>query len=143
MRYRWSIKVGDAWYAGTDANVFLSLAGDQASMREVQISDPDAINDWEKGDTYHGMLETEDLGEIQTGTLRHDHLPIRLGAILSFAALGAEGEGGMLHGLEDRAREVQEMVFAIILARDLRASRRGEPPDLLTSALSSAESDQS
>ena len=30
------------------------------------------------------------------------------------------------------------MVFAIILASDLRASRRGEPPDLLTSALSSA-----
>jgi len=75
---------------------------------------------------------------VLTGTLRHDHLPIRLGAILSFAALGGEGEGGMLHGLEDRAREVQEMVFAIILARDLRASRRGEPPDLLTSALSSA-----
>jgi ParB family chromosome partitioning protein len=75
---------------------------------------------------------------VLTGTLRHDHLPIRLGAILSFAALGSEGEGGMLHGLEDRAREVQEMVFAIILARDLRASRRGEPPDLLTSALSSA-----
>jgi ParB family chromosome partitioning protein len=75
---------------------------------------------------------------VLTGTLRHDHLPIRLGAILSFAALGAEGEGGMLHGLEDRAREVQEMVFAIILARDMRASRRGEPPDLLTSALSSA-----
>ncbi|MBN1205943.1 MAG: HEAT repeat domain-containing protein, partial [Myxococcaceae bacterium] len=75
---------------------------------------------------------------VLTGTLRHEHLPIRLGAILSFAALGAEGEGGMLHGLEDKAREVQEMVFAIILARDLRASRRGEPPDLLTSALSSA-----
>ncbi|WP_224240450.1 HEAT repeat domain-containing protein [Hyalangium gracile] len=75
---------------------------------------------------------------VLTGTLRHEHLPIRLGAILSFAALGVEGEGGMLHGLEDRAREVQEMVFAIILARDLRASRRGEPPDLLTSALSSA-----
>ncbi|WP_224368578.1 HEAT repeat domain-containing protein [Hyalangium versicolor] len=75
---------------------------------------------------------------VLTGTLRHDHLPIRLGAILSFAALGSEGEGGMLHGLEDRAREVQEMVFAIILARDLRASRRGGPPDLLTSALSSA-----
>jgi ParB family chromosome partitioning protein len=75
---------------------------------------------------------------VLTGTLRHEHLPIRLGAILSFAALGAEGEGGMLHGLEDRAREVQEMVFAIILARDLRAQRRGEPPDLLISALSSA-----
>ncbi|WP_426734201.1 HEAT repeat domain-containing protein [Myxococcus faecalis] len=74
---------------------------------------------------------------VLTGNLRHDHLPIRLGAILSFAALGSEGDGGLLHGLEDRAREVQEMVFAIVLARDLRATRRGEPPDLLASALSS------
>ena len=73
MRYRWSIKVGDAMYAGTDANVFLSLAGLDANMREVQISDPDAINDWEKGDTYHGVVETDDLGELQSGTLRHDN----------------------------------------------------------------------
>ncbi len=72
MRYRWSIKVGDSMYAGTDANVYLSLAGDIANMREVQISDPDAVNDWEKGDVYHGLLETEELGELQTGTLRHD-----------------------------------------------------------------------
>ncbi|NPC72768.1 hypothetical protein HPP05_23745 [Corallococcus exiguus] len=74
---------------------------------------------------------------VLTGNLRHEHLPIRLGAILSFAALGHEGDGGLLHGLEDSAREVQEMVFAIVLARDLRASREGGPPDLLTSALSS------
>ncbi|RKH55272.1 HEAT repeat domain-containing protein [Corallococcus llansteffanensis] len=74
---------------------------------------------------------------VLTGNLRHEHLPIRLGAILAFAALGPEGDGGLLHGLEDAAREVQEMVFAIVLARDLRASRDGGPPDLLTSALSS------
>ncbi|RKH60984.1 hypothetical protein D7X96_32585 [Corallococcus interemptor] len=74
---------------------------------------------------------------VLTGNLRHEHLPIRLGAILAFAALGPEGDGGLLHGLEDSAREVQEMVFAIVLARDLRASREGGPPDLLTSALSS------
>ena len=72
MRYRWEIKTSDTWYAGTDASVFLSLSGLDASMREVQISDPDAINDWEKGDINHGSIETEDLGELQTGTLRHD-----------------------------------------------------------------------
>ena len=72
MRYRWEIKTSDAWYAGTDASVFLSLNGLDASMREVQISDPDAINDWEKGDINHGSIETDDLGELQTGTLRHD-----------------------------------------------------------------------
>ncbi|WP_437280893.1 HEAT repeat domain-containing protein [Sorangium sp. So ce375] len=78
---------------------------------------------------------------VLTGTLRHDHPPIRVATIMSFAALGPEGYGGMLQGLEDSSREVQEIVFAIVLARDLRAFRRGDPPDLLTSALSSQRSD--
>ncbi|WP_437929837.1 HEAT repeat domain-containing protein [Sorangium sp. So ce291] len=78
---------------------------------------------------------------VLTGTLRHEHPPIRVATIMSFAALGPEGYGGMLQGLEDSAREVQEIVFAIVLARDLRAFRRGDPPDLLTSALSSQRSD--
>ncbi|WP_437592087.1 HEAT repeat domain-containing protein [Sorangium sp. So ce1000] len=78
---------------------------------------------------------------VLTGTLRHEHPPIRVATIMSFAALGPEGYGGMLQGLEDSSRDVQEIVFAIVLARDLRAFRRGDPPDLLTSALSSQRSD--
>lgn len=74
---------------------------------------------------------------VLTGTLRHEHPPIRVGAILSFAALGPEGYGGMLQGLEDASREVQRIVLAVILARDLRAFRKQESPELLTSALSS------
>lgn len=74
---------------------------------------------------------------VLTGTLRHDHAPIRVGAVLSFAALGPEGYSGMLQGLEDPSREVQRVVLAVILARDLRAFRKSETPDLLTSALSS------
>ena len=74
---------------------------------------------------------------VLTGTLRHDHLPIRFSAIVSFAALGPEGYGGMLQGLEDESSEVQEIVFAIVLSRDLYAFRRGQPPELLASALSS------
>ncbi|MGK4006492.1 HEAT repeat domain-containing protein [Sorangium sp. So ce1036] len=78
---------------------------------------------------------------VLTGTLRHEHPPIRVATIMSFAALGPEGYGGMLQGLEDSSREVQELVFAIVLARDLRAFRRGDPPDLLASALSSQRAD--
>jgi ParB family chromosome partitioning protein len=78
---------------------------------------------------------------VLTGNLKHPQLTIRIGAILSFAALGPEGYGGMLQGLEDSDRDVQERVFAIVLARDLRALRRGEAPDLLTSALSSQRPD--
>lgn len=72
MRYRWEIRTGDTWYAGTDANVFLSLTGDRNSMKEMEINDPDTNNDWEKGDINHGAFETADLGNINTGTLRHD-----------------------------------------------------------------------
>ncbi len=74
---------------------------------------------------------------VLTGTLRHEHPPIRVGAVLSFAALGPEGYGGMLQGLEDPSREVQRIVLSIILARDLRAFRKQDAPELLTSALSS------
>ncbi len=78
---------------------------------------------------------------VLTGNLKHPQLAIRIGAILSFAALGPEGYGGMLQGLEDSDKDVQERVFAIVLARDLRALRRGESPDLLASALSSQRHD--
>ena len=72
MRYTWTVKTGDVWYAGTDANVFLSLNGLDAVMKEVKIDDPNSINDWEKGDVNHGGFETADLGDLRTGTLRQD-----------------------------------------------------------------------
>ena len=72
MHYRWDCKTASTWYAGTDANIFLSLRGDKASMQEVELNDPDTVNDWEKGDTNHGAIETADLGNLQTGTLRQD-----------------------------------------------------------------------
>ncbi len=72
MHYRWEIKTGTTWYAGTDANVYLSLRGDKASMAEIELNDPDDTNDWEKGDVNHGTIDTADLGNVQTGTLKHD-----------------------------------------------------------------------
>lgn len=72
MRYRWEIKTGETWYAGTDANSYLSLSGTTASMKEMELNDPDTTNDFEKGDINHGSFETADLGNINTGTLRHD-----------------------------------------------------------------------
>lgn len=72
MRYTWTIRTGDVWYAGTDSNVYLSLNGSDAVMKEVQIDDPNSVNDWEKGDVNSGSIETQDLGELQTGILRSD-----------------------------------------------------------------------
>lgn len=78
---------------------------------------------------------------VLVGSLRHPHPPIRVGAVLSFAALGPEGCGGMLQGLEDPSEEVQEAVLLVVLARDLRAARRGEAPDLLAAALSASRTE--
>lgn len=76
---------------------------------------------------------------VLVGTLAHDHRPIRLGAILSLAALGPEGSRGLLRGLEDRDREVQELVFAIVTARDVVRTRRAQAPDLMLAALASSQ----
>jgi ParB family chromosome partitioning protein len=75
---------------------------------------------------------------VLAGTLKHEHRPIRLGAILSFVALGPDGVRGILQGLEDSDREIQDLVFGIIVARDVALARAGHPPDLLLSALASA-----
>jgi hypothetical protein len=72
VHYRWEIKTGSTWYAGTNANVYLTLRGDKAAMQEVELNDPDSNDDWEKGDTNHGTIDTADLGNLQTGTLKHD-----------------------------------------------------------------------
>jgi ParB family chromosome partitioning protein len=76
---------------------------------------------------------------VLVGTLAHEHRPIRLGAILSLAALGPDGSRGLLRGLEDRDREVQDLVFAIVVARDVARVRAGQPPDLLIAALASSQ----
>ena len=71
-RYRWETKTAYVNGAGTDADVFISLSGDKASLKETEINDPDSNQDWEKGDINHGLIETADLGWIKTGTLKHD-----------------------------------------------------------------------
>ncbi|MCA9672889.1 MAG: HEAT repeat domain-containing protein, partial [Myxococcales bacterium] len=75
---------------------------------------------------------------VLAGTQRHEHRPIRIGALLSFVALGPDGVRGILQGLEDADREIQDLVFAVIVARDVALARAGLAPDLLLSALSSA-----
>jgi ParB family transcriptional regulator, chromosome partitioning protein len=74
---------------------------------------------------------------VLAGTLRHEHRPIRLGAILSLVTLGPDGVRGILQGLDDPEREIQDLVFAVIVARDVALARAGLPPDLLLSALGS------
>lgn len=76
---------------------------------------------------------------VLVGTLAHEHRPIRVGAILSLAALGPDGSRGLLCGLEDRDREVQDLVFAIVVARDVARVRAKLAPDLMLAALASSQ----
>jgi ParB family transcriptional regulator, chromosome partitioning protein len=116
-----------------------SRKGDEGFLLDALGHQDVAVRSW----AAEGLSRLGDARALPvlTGHLRHEHQPVRVGAILSFAALGPEGYGGMLQGLEDASKEVQEIVFMLILARDLRAFRRGESPDLLTSALSSQRSE--
>lgn len=71
------------------------------------------------------------------GTLRDPHVPLREGAIRALVALGERGQAGLVAGLDDPEPRIQETFLSVLLARDWKAFRRGEPPRALTAALSS------
>ena len=74
---------------------------------------------------------------VLAGTQRHDHRPLRIGAIAGFVALGPDGVRGLRQGLEDADREIQDLAFAVIVARDAALAEAGIAPDLLVDAMSS------
>ncbi len=74
---------------------------------------------------------------VLAGTQRHDHRPLRIGAIVGFVALGPDGARGLRQGLEDKDREIQDLAFAVIVARDVALAQAGIAPDLLADAMSS------
>lgn len=75
---------------------------------------------------------------VLVGNLQHEHPPIRHGAILSLVALGEQGAAGLRQGLVDPDRAIQDLVFAVVVARDVAMARAGLAPDLLCTALAAA-----
>lgn len=74
---------------------------------------------------------------VLAGTQRHDHRPLRIGAIVGFVALGPDGVRGLRQALEDPDREIQDLAFAVIVARDVALAKAGLAPDLLVDAMTS------
>ncbi|MFO1351631.1 MAG: HEAT repeat domain-containing protein [Gammaproteobacteria bacterium] len=102
------------------------------------LDHPDlAVRSW-AADGLARLGDTRALA-VLAGTQRHDHAPIRRGALYSFVALGGAGMQGILQGLEDPERELQELAFAVVVARDIALARAQLPPDLLLSALTAAQ----
>lgn len=86
-----------------------------------------------------GLAKLGDLRALPVlaGTQRHDHRPLRVGAIVGFVALGPEGVRGLRQGLEDADREISDLAFAVIVARDAALAAAGIAPDLLVDAMAS------
>ncbi|MFZ5439081.1 MAG: HEAT repeat domain-containing protein [Myxococcota bacterium] len=78
---------------------------------------------------------------VLTGTLKDPHLPIREGALRALVALGPAGDNALFLGLDDGDSYLSDTFFATLLARDLRAAREGNEPELLTAALSAGRPD--
>lgn len=78
---------------------------------------------------------------VLTGTLKDSHLPIREGALRALVALGSAGDNALFLGLDDGDDYLSDTFFATLLARDLRAAREGNEPELLTAALSARRAD--
>ncbi len=108
--------------------------GEEKALADA-LSHPDlAVRSW----AAEGLARLGDVRAIPvlSGTLKHPHRPIRMGSIIGLVALGPDGVRGLLQGLEDPDREIQDFAFAIIVARDVALAKRQLPPDLLLSALS-------
>jgi len=94
-----------------------------------------AVRSW----AGEGLAKLGDLRALPVlaGTQRHDHRPLRIGAIAGFVALGPDGVRGLRQGLEDPDREIQDLAFAVIVARDAALAEAGIAPDLLVDAMAS------
>ncbi|HET9988626.1 MAG TPA: HEAT repeat domain-containing protein, partial [Kofleriaceae bacterium] len=94
-----------------------------------------AVRSW----AGEGLAKLGDLRALPVlaGTQRHDHRPLRIGAIAGFVALGPDGVRGLRQGLEDPDREIQDLAFAVIVARDAALADAGIAPDLLVDAMAS------
>ncbi|XP_060575611.1 lipoxygenase homology domain-containing protein 1-like isoform X2 [Ruditapes philippinarum] len=63
-RYQITVKTGDVRYAGTDANVFIQLAGEKGITKKLKLDD--AKNNFERN-----MVDNFDLRAINVGAMKH------------------------------------------------------------------------
>ncbi|KAE8285273.1 Lipoxygenase-like proteiny domain-containing protein 1 [Larimichthys crocea] len=72
--YQVSVMTGDVYGAGTDANVFLTIYGDQGDTGERKLSKSETnSNKFERGSVDKFTLEAVDLGIVFKIKIRHDN----------------------------------------------------------------------
>ncbi|CAJ1070168.1 lipoxygenase homology domain-containing protein 1-like [Xyrichtys novacula] len=72
--YKVSVMTGDVYGAGTDANVFLTIYGDQGDTGERKLSKSETnSNKFERGAVDKFTIEAVDLGQVFKIKIRHDN----------------------------------------------------------------------
>ncbi|MBN3300355.1 LOXH1 protein, partial [Amia calva] len=72
--YKVSVMTGDAFGAGTDANVFLTIYGDLGDTGERKLSKSETnTNKFERGQVDKFTIEAIDLGQVYKIHIRHDN----------------------------------------------------------------------
>lgn len=117
----------------------LCNAGHEAFLLDALSHADVAVRSW----AAEGLARLgDDRGlAVLTGTLKDPHLPIREGALRALVALGPAGDNALFLGLDDADDYLSDTFFATLLARDLRAAREANEPELLTAALSAQRPD--
>ena len=77
MTYKVTVITGDVPAAGTDANVYISLYGDQGSSPDNHLDS--TLSSFEKGQTDVFYLTLVDLGNLQKITIYHDNTGVAPG----------------------------------------------------------------
>ncbi|XP_030215683.1 lipoxygenase homology domain-containing protein 1 [Gadus morhua] len=72
--YKVSVRTGDMYGAGTDANVFLTIYGDLGDTGERKLSKSEGnSNKFERGEVDRFTIEAVDLGQVFKIRIRHDN----------------------------------------------------------------------
>ncbi|KAM3867839.1 lipoxygenase homology domain-containing protein 1 [Diretmus argenteus] len=78
--YQVSVRTGDMYGAGTDANVFLTIYGDLGDTGERKLSKSETnSNKFERGEVDKFSIEAVDLGQVYKIRIRHDNSMIGAG----------------------------------------------------------------
>jgi len=77
---RTTVFTGDVPFAGTDANVYITLFGTNGNSGERLLDN--AANNFEQGMTDIFSLEMRDIGEIKKTRIRHDNTGLAPGWFL-------------------------------------------------------------
>ncbi len=73
VTYEIIVVTGQVWFGGTDANIYLTINGEDGSTKEFLLVDDDANDDFERGCTDYIEVQTEDVGEIISIRVRHNN----------------------------------------------------------------------